>query len=221
MIRDDIIEQNGFSYILIGYKSLALIEIKTEGVVKIPETVTYNSEEYNVILIGKFDGEYSVFTAGSVIPYDTVKREHYDITEIHIPKTVRFIWDYSFDYCYSVEKFVVDEENAVFTSFDGVLFTKSLYTLIKYPLAKSDINYKVPELTVEISFGAFGDGGNVFCPKYLKRLDIPSNVDVIGAINAGLGFRDSTPENPSEVLKLDGYLARLYTMLGIAGVRIE
>ena len=221
MIRNDIIEQNGLSYTLIGYKSLALIEIRAEGNVVIPEIVVYDGEEYNVILIGKFDRDLGVFTAGSIIPFDTSTRDHIDVTNIFIPKSICFIWDYSFDYCNTIERFDVDEDNPTFTSVDGVLFTKSLYTLIKYPLAKTNTTYTVPKETVEIAFGAFGDGGNVFCPKHLIRLTITKNVDVIGAVNAGRGFRDATPDSPADIFKIDGYLARLYTMLGIAGVRVE
>lgn len=217
-LRDDIIEQNGLSYVLMGYKSLALIDINKEGVVDIPETVKYGLDEYNVVCIGKFDTENKVFVAGSIIQFDKVTRDHIDVTEIHIPKSVKFIWDYSFDYCYTIERFSVSGENDVFTSLDGVLFTKSLYTLVKYPLAKIDKNYTVPEQTVEIAYGAFGDGGNVFCPEHLEKLFIPKTVEVIGAINGGRGFRDATPADQSEVIMLSGYLARLYAMLGIGGV---
>ena len=95
-----------------------------------------------------------------------------------------------------------------------MLFTKSLYTLIKYPLASVANSYTVPTATVEIAYNAFGDGGNVFCPENLTKLNILSNVEVIGAANGGYGFRDSVPENPNSISVINGYRERLYSMFG-------
>ena len=219
MVRDDILTGNGLSYVLVGYKTVALIDIASEGDIVIPESITYNGDTFTVAMIGEYDRENGVFTPGSVIDYNSVTREHIDVTSIYIPKTVLFIWDYAFDYCYTIESFTVSEDNPAFASQDGVLFTKSLYTLIKYPLAKNLNKYTIPSATVEMAFGAFGDGGNVFCPEYLETLVIPNTVEVIGAFNGGKGFRNSTPEDSSDVIMVDGYLTRLYNMLGLTGVK--
>lgn len=219
MLRDDILVGEGLSYVLIGYKTVALIDIAAEGAVVIPEAVNYKGKVLTVASIGKFDETAGVFLPGSVIKYNTSTREHVDITSLDIPKTIRFIWDYAFDYCYTIESYNVSVDNPEFASVDGVLFTKSLYTLVKYPLAKNLAKYTVPSDTVEIAFGAFGDGGNVFCPQHLKTLVIPSNVEVIGAYNGGKGFRDELPEDPDDILKIEGYLVRLYNMLGLSGVK--
>ena len=214
LLRDDIITSNGLSYVLVGFNAVCLIKIEAEGDVIIPETVSYNGYELDVRYIGGYDEANRIMIPASIIEYEHSTRSHVDVTSIHIPESVKFIWDFAFDYCYTITAYTVDEDNEFFTSKDGVLFTKSLYTLIKYPLASVANSYTVPTATVEIAYNAFGDGGNVFCPENLTKLNILSNVEVIGAANGGYGFRDSVPENPNTISVINGYRERLYSMFG-------
>ncbi len=218
MVRDDIIEKDGLSYVLIGFNTVSLIKIEAEGKIAIPNSINHNGTNLAVACIGNYDAENGIFIAGSIIEYISTTREHVDVTEVSIPDTVKFIWDFAFDHCYTIENFVVSEDNPIFASKDGVLFTKSLYTLIKYPLAKKGASYVIPSATVEIAYGAFGDGGNVFCPEYLSQLTIPSSVEVIGAANGGKGFRNQTPLKPSDIVIIDGYLDKLYVIFGYDGI---
>lgn len=215
LLRDEVIVYNRLHYVYIGYKTFCLVRIDMAGDVVIPEIVIHNGVEYQVRCIGYYDVENSVMNAGSIIYYDTTTREHLDVTSITIPKTVEYIWDYAFDYCKTIEFFEVSEDNEHFRSYDGVLFTKSLYTLIKYPIASKAISYRVPSNTAHIAYGAFGDGGNVFCPKNLKSLVIPSTVTTIGVVGAGMGFHNEAPADISKVYYIDGYITRLYFMLGV------
>ena len=214
LLRGEVIVYNGLHYVYIGYKTFCLVRINIEGNVVIPQTVTHNGVEYTVRSIGYYDVDNRVINAGSVIYYDTVLRDHLDVTSIYIPKTVEYIWDYAFDYCKTIERFEVSEENEKFRSLDGVLYTKSFCTLIKYPLASKATSFRVPSYTAFIAYGAFGDGGNVFCPKNLKSLVIPTTVKTIGVVGAGRGFHDVEPEDMSKVYYIDGYITRLYYMLG-------
>ncbi len=220
MLRDEIIVREGLSYVLSGFNKISLINIDKEGAVTIPASINYEGEELTVVSIGKYDEEHNIFISGSVIYYDQTTREHIDVTSLTIPKTVEFIWDYAFYHCRTIESFSVSEDNPEFASLDGVLFTKSLYTLINYPLAKKGMFYSPPTEVVEIAYGAFGDGGNYFCPTYLKTLTIPTTVDVVGAANAGKGYRDEAPDDPSDILQIDGYVDKLRSMLGL-GLIIE
>jgi hypothetical protein len=86
---------------------------------------------------------------------------------------------------------------------------------VKYPLASKATSYTVPSATVEIAYGAFGDGGNVFNPQNLKKLIIPANVEVIGATNGGYCFRDARPNSNDQVTVISGYRERLFLMLGL------
>ena len=220
MIRDEIIIKDELSYVLVGFNKLALISINREGEILIPETLNYRGSDLRVVCIGKYEEEKGVFVGGSIIEYVQGANLHIDVTSIYIPSTVEFIWDFAFDYCNTIKSFDVSADNPVFTSRDGVLFTKSLYTLIKYPLAKYGSSYTVPSKTVEIAFNAFGDGGNVFCPKHLRTLTIPSTVEVIGGANGGKGYRNERPASVSDIVYLDGYVDRLYKMLG-SGLKIK
>lgn len=220
MLRDEIIVVDGLSYVLIGFNSVSLIKIEAEGEIVIPESITYAGYTLSVDCIGGYDPAYGILFPKSIIDFDQSARLHYDITEISIPKTVRFIWDYAFDYCYTIESFMVDSDNQAFCSVDGVLYTKSLYTLVKFPLAKNIEKYSIKGETVEIAYGAFGDGGNVFCPEYLEELIIPKGVEVIGAFGGGRGFRNETPESSSDILEISGYYERLFLMLGL-GVKVN
>lgn len=215
ILRNEVIVKDGLSYVLVGFNTVSLIKIEAEGDVIVPEKITYNGTELTVKYIGKYDLENRVLMPGSIIEYDNNTRAHVDVTSIYIPKTVEFIWDFAFDYCYTIKSFTVHTDNPKFKSENGVLFSKSLYTLVKYPLASNVTSYTVPSATVEIAYGAFGDGGNVFCPQNLIRLTIPFNVDVIGATNNGRGYRDEPPVNSGAVTSISGYLDRLYLMLGI------
>lgn len=213
MIRDEIIVKDGLYYVLSGFMSVSLIKIEAEGDIVIPESISHGGNSLKVECIGSYDEENRIFLSSSVIEYDSVTYEHLDVTSVYIPSGVRYIWDFAFDHCYTIESFNVSADNKVFTSQSGILFTKSLYTLIKYPLASGTYNYTVPSETVEIAYGAFGDGGNLFCPQNLTRLTIGPTVAVIGAVNGGVGYRDSLPKNPADVTMIDGYVDRLYNML--------
>ncbi len=219
-IRDEIVEKDGLSYVLIGFKTLALIKIEAEGDVVIPEALSYQGDTYSVGCIGKYDADSRVLTTGSIIEYDSFTRDHIDVTSVSIPSATQHIWDFAFDNCYTIEHFEVSSDNKYFTSVDGVLFTKTLYTLVKYPLAKEQSTYTVPTETVEVAFNAFGDGGNVFCPEHLEGLTIPATVEIIGATGGAKGFRDGAPEKTSDATMIIGYTTRLIAMLGF-GLTIE
>lgn len=115
-----------------------------------------------------------------------------NIKKVFIPKSVTVISKYlyyaigTFDGG-SLEEFVVDDDNPVFKSEDGVLFTDYLkwdedkwnmekgssgdyvrvYTLICYPPSKKDVCYEIPSGVT----GARGMNANQF----LKKLIVPSS----------------------------------------------
>lgn len=218
ILRNNIIEIDGLSYVVNGFYTVCLIKIEAEGDVVIPETITYNGDTYTVNSIGAYAEEYRVFKAGSVIFYYTNPYKSINVTSISIPKTVCFIWDSAFDTCINIREFIVDEDNPYFTAQNGVLFTKSLYTLIKFPNASLMTSYTIPTDTVEIAYNAFGDGGNVFYPTKLKSVTIGSNVEYIGTGNYGRGYRDQTPLNPDDVFVVGNYLSILETIVNVGFV---
>lgn len=98
-----------------------------------------------------------------------------DAEYVHIPESVVKI---STDALYAYvapENIFVDENNPVYKSIDGNLYSKDGESLIKYPQGKVDLSFTVPDGVTDICESAF-DG----CP-HLKNVVISDNVRFIGA----------------------------------------
>jgi serine/threonine protein kinase len=89
----------------------------------------------------------------------------------------------------SLTSISVDSDNAFYSSRDGVLFTKSLYTLIQYPLNSTATSYSIPDATVEIANKSFGDGSYA---GRLRYLELGRAVATLSTMNAGYGYRDGS-----------------------------
>ena len=92
-----------------------------------------------------------------------------------IPQTVTEIEDPIFRSCKFLEEITVDVSNTNYSSEDGVLFNKDKTVLIKYPPAKSDKSYSIPQTVTKIKEYAFEN-----C-KSLEEIVISDNVETIGS----------------------------------------
>jgi len=96
---------------------------------------------------------------------------------IKIPATVRTIGYKTFwgfiQYSPNLKEIEVDQRNAHYISVDGVLYTKDMKTLIKYPPAKEDESFIIPDGVECISRGAFRSCTN------LKSVTIPNSVKTL------------------------------------------
>lgn len=72
--------------------------------------------------------------------------------------------------------FTVDPQNPAYASVNGVLYSKDLTRLIKYPTAKADVSFSIPAGVTEISAAAFQ-----YCSN-LKSVTVPSNVNSVGSV---------------------------------------
>lgn len=98
----------------------------------IPESVTYDNTTYSVVRI-----TFNSFRANS----------------IYLPKSV-----YDVDVSsLSVNSFWVDEENTVYSSENGILYSKDKKVLIRYPNQRSDVQFTVSSQTDSIADYAFSD----------------------------------------------------------------
>lgn len=177
LVRDTFSEDE-LTYSVIGYHTVQLIKVERDGALVIPETVEHNGDRYTVISVGRVR-EDGLFDQFAVLE---------NTTSVTIPKTVKFIWDFSLN-CGTVEWYKVDSANPYFTSVDGVLFTKSLYTLIAYPGgAPARDRYVIPDATVWVANGAFTGLNNP-----MNELVISANVIGFGFANWGGGYRDAPP----------------------------
>ena len=79
----------------------------------------------------------------------------YALVNITIPKNVSYIGESVFGDCFELKKIPVDDENDYYTDVGGVLFTKDMSVLIRYPMAKNGSKYTVPNEVRKIARGAF------------------------------------------------------------------
>lgn len=174
----DSFEVGNCTYTVVGYNAVEMSRITGTGAVRIPEVVTYRDVTYSVVSLG----------AGQLMD-ESVLGE--GITAVSIPKTVCFIWDGAL-YLPSLESIEVDAENRWFCSQDGVLFTKSLHTLIAYPPSRAGTEYRVPDGTVDIAYPAFA-----YC-RNLVTLTLGASVSELNVTNSGCGYREGdTAQTPA------------------------
>jgi len=95
------------------------------------------------------------------------------VTCITIPGSVTNIGENAFYSCNNLISILVNESNASFTSLDGVLFSKDLSELIRYPAGKNGY-YSIPSSVISIKDSAFAS-----CMS-LTSVTIPNSVKRIG-----------------------------------------
>jgi len=80
----------------------------------------------------------------------------------------------AFESCHQLAEIQVDENNPSYMSEDGVLFTKSKATIVRYPNGKSDSSYAIPNGVTSIGDSAFYQCSG------LTNITIPDSVTSIG-----------------------------------------
>ena len=194
------------TYAVAGYRTVQLTKVGKNGALNIPETVTYKGKQYTVISMGSID-ENGYFKGGLVLAENTV---------VTIPKSIRFIWDNALN-CYYAEKYIVDANNPYFTSVNGVVYTKSLYTLIQYPSNAPKITkFVIPDATARVAYGAMGSIRNPF-----DELVIGANLVNFGFTNWGSGYADKLPSGTIVGNVVTGDLGRLYNNSSTGGKHLK
>ncbi len=156
------------SYIVSGYKEATLYSTKRTGNVIIPETVNYNGVTYKVVALGK-DQYFDTLVSG-------------EVKSVKIPKTVRMIWDNAL-FSGGLESITVDAKNKYYRSKDGILYTKSFYTLVQYPSAKKMDKLVLPSNTHYIAHGAIDtDSAGA-----IGQLVVNAKLENVGITNWGVG----------------------------------
>lgn len=87
--------------------------------------------------------------------FDDFDEPYYvEIREIRIPATVTEIEPQAFVACGDLWRIIVDENNPVYASVDGILYDKALKTLLQCPKGKSG-SCSIPDTVTSIEEGAF------------------------------------------------------------------
>lgn len=110
----------------------------------------------------------------------------YVLGTVNIPASVEAIGESAFFRCSMLEEINVDEENANYTSIDGVLYNKDATELLCYPEGKTDIIYQVPDTVRKFSEESFGYRPGV------KEIYIPNSVNEMPDYNIFLFSEDIT-----------------------------
>ncbi len=102
------------------------------------------------------------------ISFDNTK-----MNSIFIPKNVSYIGNNPFSDCKQLTEINVDPENAVYTSVNGVLYSKDMSKLLIYPGGSMTEEFEVPESVTDIEKRGFYG-----CDK-IKKVVLPENLSVI------------------------------------------
>ena len=97
-----------------------------------------------------------------------------NLTKIKIPNSIRHIGNSVFSRNHKLESFSVDSENQNYCAVDGILFNKNMTSLIRYPQAKTENSYRIPDGVITIEEQAF------VCCKNLTSIILPNSIKSIG-----------------------------------------
>lgn len=196
------------------------------GTWDLPSSVTYDGTTYSVTSIGN-SAFYNCSGLTSVTIPNSVKvignyafRGCSGLTTMTIPESVTSIGLGAFGHCTDLTEFFVDNNNAYYSTLEGVLFNKDKTELVSYPNSKSD-NYVIPNsvtsigkrsfygctnlsfVTIPNSVTMIDDGSFMNCTN-LNMINIPSAVTKIG-YNAFRGCNSLTTVTiPNSVTSIGG-----------------
>ena len=137
-----------------------------------------------------------------------------ELTKIDIPISTISIDASAFLNCSSLASINVDSSNNSYTNYnnDGVLYTKDMTTIVRYPQAKVGTEYTISSNTTKIDYQAFEKCYN------LTKVEIPGTVTFIGAY-AFSGCRNlqqiTIPEGVTEIGEFAFHQARSLTKVTI------
>lgn len=120
------------------------------------------------------DDERFVVPDGVVTIEERAFYNHPRLKTIVLSGDVKEIDDSAFLLCDALTAFEVDERQTNYKVVDGVLFSADGTVLVKYPQAKEQENYVVPDGVKEIGVAAFAPS------RALKTIELPDGVEKIG-----------------------------------------
>lgn len=144
-----------------------------KGIIKIPATVT-------TIEISAFSGCKEITKVDIPNSVTSIGRSAFEeckgLSSVDIPNSVTSIGDYPFSQCYNLSMINVQQDNPVYASVDGILYSKKngiVTSLKECPPGKKGI-IKIPDSVTDIEESAFSGCNGI------TSVDIPSSVTTIG-----------------------------------------
>lgn len=124
----------------------------------IPDTVSFNGITYSVVEI------------------DTMAFSNEIFSQVTLPRTLTRLPGYpykAFPDCRSLVDIIVDTANPRFMSYDGVLYTRAMDTIVEFPRGRRVSHFEMPNSLTNISYGLF------YYDQYLDYVVIPNFVRTI------------------------------------------
>ena len=154
-----------------GYKLEERYDGDTEQSYHVARITEYSGSDTDVIIPSEIDG-YKVVAINELYYSENTDK----IKSFTIPEGVSYIKDYVFKNYDNLENIFVNAQNEDYCDIDGVLFslnyeTKTPYSLIFYPRAKSNTTYQIPEGINNLEFAAFYKCSN------LINLNVPKSIE--------------------------------------------
>lgn len=118
------------------------------------------------------------------------------LINIEIPKSVTNIGDSLFYNCKKLEEIKVHEDNQNYCDIDGILFSKDKKTIIKFPAAKEENEYTIPDGVKKIYDYAFMN-----CEK-LRNVSFPESLRIIGKSAFSMCYRLTEVIVPGNVVDI-------------------
>ena len=122
---------------------------------------------------GGKSGPY-VIPSGTVNLADEAFLDCYGATRIGLPASIAHLGANVFEGCKSLTAIEADPANAAYASQEGVLFSLTLGTLVRYPPGKTGVSFTVPSGVTGLDDGAFEGCSS------LTEITIPAEVNKIG-----------------------------------------
>ena len=129
----------------------------------------------------KEDSEFFIPEGSTTVDISIFYNTYLEI--LHVPSSCSALMYYGYSDS-SLRWIDVDENNAVYSSCDGFLYSKSGETLLFCPPAYEQDQVELPSTVIAIESGSFEN------TKYIKKLIIPSTVESI----EGFAFENSSIE---------------------------
>lgn len=98
-----------------------------------------------------------------------------NLRSLHISKAIESINQHALNNCSSLQSVTVDIENENFCSYNGVLYTKDMKTIVLYPRGLQSDEYYIPDGVEVIYPRAFAD-----CSR-IQKVFVPSTIKEVGS----------------------------------------
>ena len=184
----------------------------------------YASSDFTVEngVLTAYTGDDATVTIPSTVTRikSTAFQTSHDMTKIVIPTSVTTIDNTAFDRCSKLKEFSVSGNSYFTTTEGGVLFTKDLKKIVKYPAGRTSTSFKIPSSVTTIGNSAFYKANNLtsvtvqsgvttietwgFCAMdKLKTISLPSTLQTIGVYAFSSDKAMTSITIPSSVKKIN------------------